>query len=97
MWLEEADERRLAAFFGLDRPAFRERYTRLDDAGQRVLLDQSDLERSCIFLENGRCVAHEAKPRQCREFPFTWRSPDIAETCEGWRRMLGLPVPPPGK
>ncbi|GEM_PF-668204 len=92
VWLDPEDIRRLAAFFGLDEAQFIEEYATLDDAGYRVLKDQRDAAKSCIFLDAGlRCRAHEAKPRQCRDFPYSWRAPEIADFCAGWRAMLGLP------
>jgi Fe-S-cluster containining protein len=91
--LTETDIQGLADRLELKREDFLETYARWEASMRRwVLLDQEDEHRSCIFLEPDQsCSVHEDKPVQCREFPFKWRSSNIAEYCEGWRAMVGLP------
>ena len=39
---------------------------------------------SCIFLiQDGSCLIHEVKPRQCRDFPMSWNYPGFERTCLG--------------
>jgi len=40
--------------------------------------------RSCPFLEGTLCSVYEARPLQCRTFPF-W--PELLETEARWRRL----------
>jgi Fe-S-cluster containining protein len=37
----------------------------------------------CVFLMDGGCSVHPAKPTQCRAFPF-W--PELVESAKEWRR-----------
>lgn len=81
--LEEADIQRLAGFLGMDELAFIERHTRLaSNRRQLALLDQDN--GSCAFLEGNRCLVYEARPEQCRTFPFAWR---VSEGCPALDRL----------
>jgi len=73
----------IAAHLGLDVYDFTERYTRLDATRSRLLLvDRPD--GACIFLsDERRCLVHDVKPAQCRNFPFTWRDDDMLSRCAG--------------
>lgn len=56
---------------------FIDRHTRLAPNRQQLaLLDQPD--GSCEFLEGNRCCIYDARPAQCRSFPFDW---SVAEGC----------------
>jgi uncharacterized protein len=74
--------------FSLSLQEFEKKYTRLVD-GRYALLDRPNSE-DCIFLENNRCTAYEARPMQCQTFPW-WienlRDPEdwqeAAARCEG--------------
>lgn len=87
VFLTDDDIRRLAAYFDMSEAEFLARYTRRLGSGELVLLDHGDARRSCILLHDNLCCAHDAKPMQCRDFPYTWRSPDMSSLCEGWRNM----------
>jgi len=91
VFLEDADVRRLAHFFDLSIEEFKKQYTRTIESGTLALKDQDDPDQSCIFLKDNLCVAHEAKPQQCRDFPRKWRPSTVSNYCEGWRAALGLP------
>ena len=75
------EESALAGCLGLDVLVFTERYTALvQDRRGLVLRDSPD--GACILLDaEGRCTVHAAKPRQCREFPFSWQNADSATVC----------------
>ncbi len=92
VFLDPPDIRRIAACLDLSIEDFKRQYTREDDSGRVILLDQDDPDKSCIFLSSDNlCRVHEAKPRQCRDFPHKWRPPNIATFCEGWRAACNLP------
>jgi Fe-S-cluster containining protein len=75
--LMESDRPRLAAHLGLSEQEFIDLHTRLAPNRQQLaLLDQAD--GSCAFLEGDRCSVYEARPEQCRTFPYAWR---VAEGC----------------
>lgn len=73
----------LAAHLSQDVLAFTEKFTVLaSDRRGLVLKDKPD--GSCVLLDaHGRCLVHDVKPRQCRDFPFSWRNADSATLCPG--------------
>jgi len=73
--LSDRDITVLASRLGLSEQEFIDRHTRLaPNRIQLALNDHSD--GSCSFLEGDRCTVYEARPEQCRSFPFAWRVPD---------------------
>jgi Fe-S-cluster containining protein len=72
--LTESDIAKLAIHLGLSEADFIERHTRLaPNRIQLALLDQKD--ESCFFLKDNRCRVYDARPEQCRTFPFAWSVP----------------------
>ena len=55
VFLEPEDIERLAKHLGMTSRAFATEYTTSDD---------------CRFLDLGRCTVYEARPSQCRAYPF---------------------------
>ncbi len=88
VFLSDTDLERLAAHHHLTPKEFALTYTRLVD-GQLALLDKP-LSEDCLFLVNNQCTVYEARPTQCKTFPW-WvhnlREPsdweDAATRCEG--------------
>lgn len=82
--LTDKDVKRIANAMGLDIPAFTEKHTRLmPDRSGLALLEQPN--GACAQLaEDGTCRIQSVKPEQCRNFPYTWRYPNMNEICEGW-------------
>jgi len=73
--LTDSDIARIANHLGFPELEFIDRHTRLaPNRIQLALLDQKD--DSCAFLENNRCSIYEARPRQCRTFPYAWSVPE---------------------
>ena len=73
--LTGSDLPRLAAHLGLSEQGFIDRHTRLAPNRQQLaLLDQAD--GSCALLEGNRCSVYEARPEQCRIFPYAWSVPE---------------------
>ena len=69
--LTDRDISRMAEHLNLSEEAFIEQHTRLaPNRIQLALLDRSD--GSCAFLKGNRCQIYEARPEQCRSFPFAW-------------------------
>jgi Fe-S-cluster containining protein len=66
VFLSVADVARLSAFLGLSRRDFRRRHARREDGLTLLRFDAP----SCPFLAGTRCGVHEARPDQCRTFPF---------------------------
>ncbi len=79
VYLDDDDLPRLAAHLELDDKTFRQRYTAIDDGDVVLKMDEPD----CPFLEGSRCGVYEARPTQCRTFPF-WA--ETLKSRAGWRR-----------
>ncbi len=79
VWVDEAEIEALARHLGLAVDDFTRRHVRL--VGRRLaLVEKPNLD--CIFYEAGRgCTVYEARPRQCRAYPF-W--PDLLKTPRAW-------------
>jgi Fe-S-cluster containining protein len=74
----------MAEFLGLSESEFIEKHTRLAPNRQQLaLLDQAD--GSCAFLEGNRCAVYEARPEQCRSFPYAWR---VSQGCPELDKLL---------
>ncbi len=79
------DRRRLALHLGMSVPEFMKRYTAASDG----MVHLKDPERDCPFFRDNRCGVHEARPWQCRTWPFwpenmkpaAWR--EVCATCRG--------------
>jgi len=88
VFLSNADLERFAAHFQCSIEEFMQRYTRFVE-GQYALLDRPETY-DCIFLADKKCTVYEARPTQCRTFPW-WvhhlREPkdweEAAIRCEG--------------
>jgi Fe-S-cluster containining protein len=98
VWVNKAELAALAKAIGIDVAEFERRYVR------KVGIRKSLLEWSngdCVFLhrQSGVCEVYEARPRQCRTWPFwssnlvspaTWA--DAAERCPGCNRGRIVPL-----
>jgi len=81
--LEASDILRLAARLALSEQEFIDGHTRLaPNRLQLALLDQED--GSCAYLEGNRCSVYEARPEQCRTFPYAW---SVSEGCPELDRL----------
>jgi Fe-S-cluster containining protein len=68
VYLEQDDIRRLADHLGLLSWEFLERYTFREDGYVMLRMDEPE----CLFLGENGCTVYEARPVQCRTFPF-WK------------------------
>jgi Fe-S-cluster containining protein len=83
------DRRRLAVHLGISTVAFTKKYAEHID-GWFYLCQP---ERDCPFLSEGRCGVYEARPRQCRTWPF-WRE---NMTPRVWKREIAPYCPGVGR
>ncbi len=74
VYVDEDEIERLATFLEITREEFGRKFLRVDN-GRLSLIDNQHLD--CIFWRDG-CTVYEARPRQCRTFPF-------------WNENLGSP------
>jgi len=89
VYLSLTDRRRLALHLGLATAAF----TRLHCEKSEGLFHLKAPGSDCRFLEAGRCSAYEARPEQCRAWPF-W-SENLEP--EVWTREVAAFCPGVGK
>jgi Fe-S-cluster containining protein len=84
------DRRALARHFGLATQAFTRKYCEKDGNGYWTI---ADFNASCRFLEGKRCGVYEARPTQCRTWPF-W--PEVMGA-RAWSREVASYCPGVGK
>lgn len=89
VYLTLEDRRRLAQHFGLPTREFTKRYCRKEE-GLWVLRDFTE---ACVFLEGKSCGVYEARPTQCRTWPF-W--PEVM-SAKAWNREVKGYCPGVGK
>lgn len=90
VWVSEAEIAALAAALGRDAEGFRREHCR--EAGGRTSLCERP-DGDCVLLGADGCLAYEARPAQCRTFPF-W--PEHLDRPAGWER-LGRECPGVGR
>ncbi|MDH4162957.1 MAG: YkgJ family cysteine cluster protein [Nitrospirota bacterium] len=86
VYLSFGDRKRFAARLKITTAEFTRKYTEASDG----FVHLKDPEKDCPFLKDNRCIAHEARPWQCRTWPFwpenmhpkVWER-DVAAFCPG--------------
>ena len=84
--LAEDEAAVIAAHLGMDVTDFTGQFTCLrDDRRGLSLIDSND--GACIFLarEPFACRIQAAKPKQCRDFPLSWKYEDWDRLCAAAR------------
>jgi len=86
VWVNAAEITALAAAVGVDLLTFEKRYVR--DVGIRKSLVEFP-GGDCVFFhsESRTCQVYEARPRQCRTWPF-WTS--NLKSAETWQRTCAV-------
>ena len=82
VFLDEADIVRLAAHLEIEPEELRALHLEEFD-GDWVLEVADEEDAACTFLVDDRCSVHQARPTQCRTYPF-W--PEILASRQDWRR-----------
>jgi len=91
VWLSEARIKALADCLQVSPNEFTSKFVRR--VGARLSLTEKP-NYDCVFWEDGEgCVVYDARPRQCRTFPF-W--PENIESASAWRD-IGRRCPGVGK
>lgn len=88
VFLNKEDRERFAKYFNLSIKDFTKKYCQKTD-GEYHLIERPE-NTDCLFLKNKRCTVYEARPGQCRTWPFwpevmsakAW-SQDVASFCPG--------------
>ena len=81
--LESGEAGAIAACLGMDESAFTGEYADLSPDRRSLVLKETP-GGACVLLgADNLCRANPAKPRQCRDFPFTWQNENSANVCPG--------------
>jgi uncharacterized protein len=81
VWLRIEEATAIAARLGVETSGFLARYTRRALGGLSL---REEADGRCVLFESGSgCRAYEARPRQCRTWPFWAR---IVATPAAWQR-----------
>jgi uncharacterized protein len=83
VYLDPGDVARLAGHLGLGMREFRALHTRKDDGHTILRMDGP----ACPFLEGARCGVYDARPTQCRTFPF-W--PENLASRRRWEELASF-------
>ena len=89
VYLSFNDRRRMAVHFKMTTSEFTARYTEKEDGLYQLKYKDKD----CPFLRENRCAVYEARPWQCRTWPF-W--PENMNT-EIWEKEVAAWCPGVGK
>lgn len=80
VWVSDQDKKRLCELLKIDEVTLESRYLRQLDG--RWALEELKPNYDCVFLDGKKCTAYEARPLQCRTFPF-W--PGALTSPESWK------------
>ena len=88
VWINEEEIIEMAAALNMSVKDFEAKYTRIVDGD--ISLKETVPNYDCIFLRDEKCLVYNARPRQCRTFPFweenleskaAWK--EAGSRCEG--------------
>ena len=85
VFLSEKDIQRFSSYFSLNRNDFIEKYCIRVNFGfsERISLKEQE-NFDCVFWKHGICSVYEARPLQCRAYPF-W--PQHLDSAESWNSL----------
>ena len=89
VYLDLKDRQRFAKYLKISTQKFTSQYCHKTDDGY-FHLKQHKNETECIFLKNNKCGVYQARPTQCRTWPFwpevlnakAWKN-EVAKFCPG--------------
>ncbi|MBI2809856.1 MAG: YkgJ family cysteine cluster protein [Candidatus Melainabacteria bacterium] len=88
VWVSDEEIEALAKTLNISPEEFARKYTRR--IGNRLSLKEHARTYSCVFLDGKKCTVYDARPKQCRTFPWwsenldspeEWK--ETASNCEG--------------
>ncbi len=86
VYLTKKDRQNMAQVLGISTTAFTKKYCAKTDGIYHLVDDGA----ACTFLKNNKCTVYEARPMQCRTWPFwpetmspkAWKK-DVVKFCPG--------------
>ncbi|MBD3794393.1 MAG: YkgJ family cysteine cluster protein [Epsilonproteobacteria bacterium] len=88
IWVKYEEIRAIASLLDLEVDEFAFRFLKKVNHRYSIIEKQIATDNfACIFFENGKCNIYEARPRQCRTFPF-WEQfknniQEVKQECQG--------------
>lgn len=80
VWINNEEIELMAKHLKISVDSFKKKYTRL--VGKRISLIELEKKNfACVFLKDNQCSIYEARPKQCRTYPF-W--PKVLESKKNW-------------
>jgi hypothetical protein len=70
VWVTQEEIEIMAKKLGIAPQEFQKKYIR--QIGKRISLLEDPKNYDCIFLKDKTCTLYDARPKQCRTFPF-WK------------------------
>ena len=85
VYVSLSERRQLAQHLGMRTSSFTRKYCEVSDGSYQL----RSADSACVFLSGSRCSVYEARPQQCRSWPFwpenmnrrAWR--EVVEFCPG--------------
>lgn len=84
VWVSEEEILEMAQHLGLSAEEFGKHYLRRVDGRYSLIEDPRTFD--CCFLKDRKCTIYQARPQQCRTFPW-W--PQNLASRENWRQAGG--------
>lgn len=89
VFVSEQEISSIATLLNITVELFKRKYVRLRNR-RYALVEKKSLNNDCIFLKNKKCTIYQARPMQCRTFPW-WKEnlnskeswDQAAQSCEG--------------
>ncbi len=82
VWISPEETQAMADQLKITVEEFIKKYTRLVGGRLALLERRKGNDYDCVFLEGKRCNVYEARPKQCRTYP--WWSENVA-TAADWK------------
>lgn len=89
IWVSDDEMAAIAKLLDISVELFKRKYVRQRN-NRFALIEKKSQNNDCIFLKDKKCSIYQARPTQCRTFPFwienlnseeSWKL--AAESCEG--------------
>lgn len=71
VWVSETEMQEMANTLNITLDLFKRKYTRIREQ-KYALVEKIGLsgEHACVFLKDNQCLVYQARPLQCRTFPW---------------------------
>ncbi len=81
VWLTLEEMEAIAKHLDITLDLFKRKYVRMRN-NRYSLIEKKSKNNACVFLEENKCQIYQARPKQCRTFPW-WK--ENLNTEESWK------------